>query len=183
MINPWLEWTAVAFSTAGVWMMVQRRLIGWPLGLAAVCLYTVVFFQAKLYSDALLQLVFGGFVIYGWLNWHRQAGDDGRPAIAPLPRTALLRDVAIGVAGGVLLGTIMANFTDAHAPWLDAMLASLSLVAQWWQARRHAAAWAMWLSVDLVYIGLYASRDLHATALLYGLFALMAARGIMAWRK
>ena len=184
MINPWLEWTAVAFSTAGVWMMVQRRLLGWPLGLIAVCLFTVVFSQAKLYSDALLQVVFGGFVIYGWRNWYRQADTvDGRPAVIPLPRSKQLRDIGIGIAGGLALGTIMATCTDAHAPWLDAMLASLSLVAQWWQARRHASAWWMWIAVDVVYIGLYASKSLHATALLYLLFIAMAARGLYAWRQ
>lgn len=183
MSNVWLEWTAVAFSTAGVWMMVQRRLLGWPLGLVAVCLYTVVFAQAKLYSDALLQVIFGGFVLYGWRNWYRQTEADGRPAVEPLARSKKLRDVGIGVAGGVALGAFMHHFTDAQVPWLDAMLASLSLVAQWWQARRHAAAWTMWIAVDVVYVGLYASKSLHATAVLYLLFIAMAARGWYSWNK
>ena len=183
MINPWLEWTAVAFSVAGVWMMVQRRLLGWPLGLAAVVLYTVVFSQARLYSDALLQLVFGGFVVYGWWNWRHQAQDDGRTRVEPLSGRRQLHDLGLGVALGIALGTFMATQTDAQAPRLDAMLAALSLVAQWWQARRHACAWWLWLAVDVVYVGLYASKSLHATAVLYLLFIVLAARGLYSWRR
>ena len=178
-----LEWTAVAFSIAGVWLMVQRRLLGWPLGLVAVALYTVVFAQARLYADALLQLVFGGFVLYGWYHWRRQAAADGRPSVVALPTATLCRDLALGLAGGLTLGALLHTGTDADLPWLDSLLAGFSLVAQWWQARRHAAAWAMWIAVDVAYIGLYAHKGLHATALLYLVFIALAARGLYSWSR
>jgi len=77
----------------------------------------------------------------------------------------------------------MHTWTNAALPWLDAMLAALSLVAQWWQARRHIATWWLWIIVDVVYVGMYAVKSLHATAALYLVFVALAASGLQAWKK
>lgn len=176
-----LEWSAVAFSIAGVWLMARRHLLAWPIGLVSVTLYALVFVDARLYSDTLLQIVFGGFLVYGWCNWRRQVQQDGAIVIAPLPRRLLLRDLGIGVLFGIGLGALTHTFTDAALPWLDAMLAGLSLVAQWWQARRHIATWWLWIVVDVVYIGMYLVKSLTVTAGLYLVFVGLAVMGLRAW--
>lgn len=182
-MNPaMLEWVSAAVSVLAVWLMARRMLLAWPAGLVSVTLYAVVFAEARLYSDTLLQVVFAGFLVYGWMSWRRQAQLDGQIHIAALPKRQLLRDVAVGVVGGIALGATMHTFTDAALPWLDAMLAALSLVAQWWQARRHIAAWWMWIVVDVVYVGTYLVKSLHVTAALYLLFIGLAVMGLRAWQ-
>ena len=176
-----LEWSAAAVSVAGVWLMARRRPAAWPVGLLSVALYAVVFAEARLYSDTLLQVMFAGFLLYGWLNWRRHLDDDGRVAIVAAPRRQLLRDLGIGVAGGALLGALMHYASHAALPWLDAQLAALSLVAQWWQARRHVETWPLWITVNVVYVGMYAYKDLHVTAVLYLLFIGLAVMGLRAW--
>lgn len=176
-----LEWTSALLSIAGVWLMARRSLLAWPVGLVSVALYAVVFAQARLYSDTLLQVVFGGFLVYGWLSWRRSTAREGQVRIASLPGRALARDLAVGVAGGLALGAAMHTWTNAALPWLDAMLAALSLVAQWWQARRHVAAWWVWIVVDVVYVGMFLFKDLHVTAALYLVFVGLAVMGLRAW--
>lgn len=176
-----LEWTAALCSILGVWLMARRRLSAWPVGLLSVTLYGLVFAEAKLYSDTLLQVAFGGFLIYGWLNWRQHAADEGSIRIVPLAQGKLLRDLAIGLCGGVTLGAGMHSFTDAALPWLDAMLTALSLVGQWWQARRHVACWWVWIAVDVVYVGAYLFKSLHVTAALYVFFLGLAVFGLRAW--
>jgi nicotinamide mononucleotide transporter len=176
-----LEWTAALCSILGVWLMARRRLSAWPVGLLSVALYGLVFAEAKLYSDTLLQVAFGGFLVYGWLNWRQHAADEGSIRIVPLARGTLLRDLAIGLCGGVALGAAMHTFTDAALPWLDAMLTALSLVGQWWQARRHVACWWVWIAVDVVYVGAYLFKSLHVTAALYVFFLGLAVFGLRAW--
>lgn len=176
-----LEWSAVAFSILGVWLMAQRRMLAWPVGLVSVGLYALVFAEVRLYSDALLQVAFAAFLLYGWVNWHRQPRHDGRISIAPLARRLLLRDLGLGMVFGIALGATMHTFTNAALPWLDAMLAALSLVAQWWQARRHTAAWWLWIAADVVYIGMYLVKSLHLTAGLYLVFVALAVMGLRAW--
>ncbi len=81
-----LEWTAALCSILGVWLMARRRLAAWPVGLLSVALYGLVFAEAKLYSDTLLQIAYGGFLVYGWLNWRQHAADEGSVRIVPLAR-------------------------------------------------------------------------------------------------
>ena len=176
-----LEWSAVGVSLLGVWLMTQRRMLAWPVGLVSVGLYALVFAEAKLYSDALLQVAFGGFLFYGWFNWHRQPQQEGRIIIAPLAARHQVRDLGLGVAFGIALGAAMHTFTDAALPWLDAMLAALSLVAQWWQARRHTATWWLWIAVNVVYVGMYLVKSLNVTAGLYLVFIALAVMGLRAW--
>jgi len=176
-----LEWSAAALSMLGVWLMTRRVLLAWPVGLVSVALYALVFAQARLYSDALLQGVFAAFLVYGWVNWRIHARQDGHIHIAPLAPRHLLRDLGIGLLGGIALGAGMHTFTDAALPWLDALLAALSLVAQWWQARRHVAAWWLWIAVDVVYVGMYVVKSLNVTAALYAVFVGLAVMGLRAW--
>ena len=176
-----LEWSAAALSMLGVWLMTRRRMIGWPIGLVSVALYAFVFAEARLYSDTLLQIVFGGFLVYGWMSWRHSAQADGLVSIVPLPARRRFIDLGAGVAVGLALGAAMHTWTNAALPWLDAMLAAMSLVAQWWQARRHVAAWWMWIAVDVVYVGLYLFKSLNVTAALYAVFIGLAVLGLRRW--
>jgi nicotinamide mononucleotide transporter len=71
----------------------------------------------------------------------------------------------------------------AALPHLDAALTSYSLVASWWQARKHTANWWLWIAVDLVYIGEYLYKGLRLTALLYLLLVALAVLGLWDWRR
>lgn len=179
----WLETIAALVSVCAVWLTMQRHPMCWPVGLVSVLLYGWVFFDARLYSDMLLQGVFGVALVYGWNRWLHHLGDDGRVRVARLASRAAMRHIALGIIGAVALGWFMHRHTNAALPWLDAALAAFSLVAQWWAIRRHTAAWWMWIAVDVVYIGLYSYKSLFVTALLYIGFVLLAVAGWRAWQQ
>jgi nicotinamide mononucleotide transporter len=84
--------------------------------------------------------------------------------------------------GAVLLGWLMVR-VGAALPHLDAALTSYSLVASWWQARKHTANWWLWIAVDLIYIGEYLYKDLRLTAALYLLLVALAVLGLRDWRR
>ncbi|MCK9538405.1 nicotinamide riboside transporter PnuC [Dokdonella sp.] len=180
---PWFELAAALVSALGVWLMARRRPWAWPVGLVSVLAYGVVFIDARLYSDALLQGAFGVMILYGWWGWLHHLEDDGRVLPVPLARAPALRDVALGALGALALGAFMHYRTDAALPWLDAALAAFSLVAQWWQARRHTASWWLWIIVDVIYVGMYAYKDLFVTAVLYVGFIALAVAGLRGWQR
>jgi nicotinamide mononucleotide transporter len=178
-----LEWIAAAVSVAAVWLTARRHLLGWPVGLVSVALYAGVFIDARLYSDALLQGAFAGFIVYGWWRWKANLDGDGLVRVAPLDAAAALRALGIGAMGALALGAAMHRYTDAALPWLDAALTAFSLVAQWWQGRRHVAAWWLWIVLDVIYTGLYAYKSLDVTAALYLGFVGLAVMGLRQWRR
>lgn len=181
-VEHWLEINGMVFTVLGIWLTTRRLLVCWPITLLADVLYLVVFYQAKLYSDALLQIFFVVFTLYGWWHWWRGLRRDGEVCVVPLSMRGLLVGVAVGAIGAVLLGWLMVRI-GAALPHLDAALTSYSLVASWWQARKHIANWWLWIAVDLIYIGEYLYKDLRATALLYAGLVLLAVLGLRDWRR
>jgi nicotinamide mononucleotide transporter len=177
-----LELAGVVTAAFGIWLTTRRLLICWPITLVSIFIYMVVFFRAGLFSDALLQVFFVVFTVYGWWHWWRGVRDEGEVRVVTLPEKSLIIALLLGVAGSFVLGTL-AKRLNAALPYLDAMLMSYSLVATWWQARTHIANWWLWIIVDAIYVGEYIYKDLWATALLYAAFVPLAVLGLRDWRR
>jgi nicotinamide mononucleotide transporter len=182
LASNWLEIAGTITTVVGIWLTTRRLLICWPVVLAADFLYLAVFFHAKLYSDALLQVFFVVFTLYGWWHWWRGVRTDGEVRIVPLNLRGWLIGLAAGVVGSVLLGRLMVRI-GAALPHLDAALTSFSLVASWWGARKHTANWWLWIAVDLIYIGEYLYKDLRLTAVLYAGLTVLAVLGLRDWNR
>ena len=178
----WLEIAGFLTTLVGIWLTTRRLLICWPVVLAADVLYLVVFYRARLFSDALLQIFFVAFTLYGWWHWWRGVREDGEVRVVPLSIRGWLAGLASGAVGAALLGWLMVR-VGAALPHLDAALTSYSLVASWWQARKHTANWWLWIVVNVVYIGEYLYKDLWVTAVLYLLLVILAVMGLVDWRR
>jgi nicotinamide mononucleotide transporter len=176
-----LEIAGMVFTVLGIWLTTKRLLICWPITLLADLLYLVVFYQARLLSDSMLQIFFVAFTLYGWWHWWRGVREDGEVRVVPLNASGWIAGLAVGAVGAVLLGWLMERI-GAALPHLDAALTSYSLVASWWQARKYIANWWLWIVVDLIYIGEYLYKDLRATALLYAGLVVLAVLGLRDWR-
>lgn len=181
-VENWMEIAGFLTTVLGIWLTTRRSMLCWPITLAADVFYLVVFYRAQLLSDALLQVFFVAFTLYGWWHWWRGYRAEGEVRIVPLAIPSLLIAVAAGVAGSFVLGEL-AKRLHAALPFLDATLTSFSLVASWWGARKHIANWWLWIAVDLVYIGEYLYKSLRATAVLYAILVALAVLGLRDWRR
>jgi nicotinamide mononucleotide transporter len=179
----WLEDAGVVTTLVGIWLTTRRNLVCWPVVLISDVIYLIVFYRVQLYSDALLQIFFLAFTLYGWWYWWRGVREVGEVRIVRLPLSNLLAGLAAGAVGGVVLGFAMKQIHGTALPFLDAFLTSYSLVASWWGARKHIANWWLWIAVDIVYIGEYLYKGLRPTAALYALLVALAALGLRDWRR
>jgi nicotinamide mononucleotide transporter len=178
----WLEIAGLITTVLGIWLTTKRLLICWPVTLAADVFYLIVFYRARLLSDALLQVFFVVFTLYGWWHWWRGVRQQGEVRVVPLARSGMWIALVAGIAGSFLLGEL-AKHLHAALPYLDATLTSFSLVASWWGARKHIANWWLWILVDAIYVGEYIYKDLWPTALLYAGLVGLAVLGLRAWRR
>jgi nicotinamide mononucleotide transporter len=177
-----LEAIAVALGLINVVLVVRRSLWNYPFGIVMVVLYAHIFFDARLYSDALLQLFFFLVQIYGWMHWARVAAQTGDVAVVRMTRRARLGWVIGCAVATAIWGWGMYHFTDAAYPWWDGGVAILSVAAQLLMSRRFLENWVLWIMVDLLAIGLYGAKDLWLTAGLYGVFLLLSIWGLIGWR-
>jgi nicotinamide mononucleotide transporter len=182
LVSNWVEIAGVITTVLGIWLTIRRLLVCWPVTLAADVLYIFVFYRARLYSGALLQVFFVVFDLYGWWLWWRGVRAEGGVRVAPLDVRSLWVGLAAGAAGSALLGYFMARI-GAALPHLDAALTGYSLVATLWQARRHTANWWLWIVVNVIYVGEYIHQSLMATAALYAGLAALAVLGLRDWRR
>ena len=179
-----LEWVAAGLGLVNVALVVRRSVWNYPFGLAMVSLYFFVFFEARLYSDALLQIFFFVVQLYGWRNWVvAKRGAAGDIPVLVLTMRARLFWIAGIVAASTIWGLLMARYTDAAAPMVDAIVAGMSIAAQILMAQRRIENWVLWILVDAIAIGLYASRDLYATGALYAIFLLLSVAGLVGWHR
>lgn len=179
------EIIGTVLGVIGVWLMIRQNIWGWPVGLVQVAVYAWVFFDARLYSDAILQVCFFAIQAYGWWHWRRNkhtAAHSELPVSTLSPRALALLILAGGFATAGW-GCFMARKTDAAYPYWDAFILVFSLLAQWLQARKNLENWTGWMIVNVVAIGVYWAKDLRLTSGLYLVFFGMAVAGHLAWRR
>jgi nicotinamide mononucleotide transporter len=78
---------------------------------------------------------------------------------------------------------VLENHTSSDVALMDAFLTSGSLLATYMSAQKWLENWLVWIFVNSLYIVLYISKDLHLTALLYGLLIVLAVLGWVQWSK
>lgn len=178
-----IEIAAFLLGLANITLIVRRSVWNYPFGILMVILYGKVFFDAKLYSDAILQLFFLVVQCYGWAHWLTRRDGKGLVIVARIGGRAVLLCVLAGLAGAAALGGFMKAHTDASYPFWDAGVAAFSVVAQVLLARRFLENWLFWVGVDALAIGLYWTKGLYPTAVLYMLFLIIASIGYAAWRR
>jgi nicotinamide mononucleotide transporter len=178
-----IEVAAALLGVINVLLVVRRSVWNYPFGIAMVALYFFVFWDAKLYSDALLQIFFLLIQFYGWWAWLHATQVDHGVAEGWLQSGSRLKWAVATAAAILVWGFGMARFTDAVAPMADATIAGLSVSAQILQSLRKVESWVLWVTVDALAVGLFAWRGLAVTSGLYALFLVLAVIGLIEWRR
>ncbi len=178
-----VEWIAVACGILNVSLIIRRSIWNYPFGFAVVTLYFFIFWEYRLYSDALLQVYFFVIQIYGLSVWLKGRAPDGRVIVAPLSTAHFAGYLAATGVVWLIVASLMSTYTDAAAPYWDAAIAALSVTAQFLLSRRHLQSWYLWIAVDVLAIGLFYTRGLEPTAALYVVFLGLAITGLIQWRR
>lgn len=186
--KPWLlEWSplegvAAAFGVIAVYLSTRQNIWSWPTAIVNVTLYTLVFYQGRLYGQMGLQLVYLALSVYGWYQWLYGGAQHGALRVSRASPRLLISLGLLNLAAFAALAAILRQ-TDAALPWLDALLTTTSLVAQWMMTRKILENWILWIMLDLVYVPMFISQRLYATAMLYAVFLVLAAMGFIEWRR
>lgn len=176
-----LEWVAAGLGVINVALVVRRSIWNYPFGIVMVSLYFFVFFEQRLYSDALLQVFFFVVQLYGWWNWLRSRAEAGEVVVLVMSWAARARWLAGCAAATAVWGLLMHRYTNASYPWWDGAVAMMSVAAQILMSRRCLENWMLWIAVDLAAIPLYAVKNLKPTVALYVIFLALSIAGLGHW--
>jgi len=177
------EWAAVVLALGYLLLAIRQNPWCWVCAILSALLYLVIFARAGLVMQAGLQVFYAGMSVYGWRTWRAA----GATPVLPVTRWTSGRHLAVIaaiIAAGAINGVIVAR-DDAPAllPYVDATIAWGSVLATWMVARKILENWLYWIVLDCAAAVLYWTQDLHATAVLFVVYAVLAMRGYREWMR
>jgi nicotinamide mononucleotide transporter len=178
-----LELVAVLFGIVSVFLSVREQIWSWPTAIVNVALYFVLFYQTGLYSDMGLQAVYFVLSIYGWYEWLYGGAGHTTLTVSRTPPRLWAILIAISVVFWAILGRLTSGLPGVALPYVDAATATTSLVAQYLMTRKLLENWALWIAVDVVYIGMFIFKGLYLTAGNYAVYLALAVLGHIAWKR
>ncbi len=184
ILQPFIEPAAVLTGIATVALTVRQAIVSWPIGIVSTALFLLLFLEAGLYADLVLQGLYIVLGFYGWWHWlHGGPRGNDLPVTTAAPRTRVL--LALGVVIATLaVGRFLDVTTDSTVPYPDAATTVLSITAQILLTRKYLESWPVWIfGVNLPYIAIYLYKGLAMTAALQFVFIALSVAGWVAWRR
>jgi len=178
-----IEIVAVVFSLLCTWLAVKKHILNWPVGIIGVSAYLLLFYQVKLYADMLLQIVFICQGIYGWYNWYYKNAIEDKVAVSYLKNPQRLLYTLIILAVSIIWALLLANYTNASTPYVDAFVSTTSLIANWLMAKKKTDNWVLWILADIIYVALFWYKELYLSSAVYVVFLVLAIIGLLEWNK
>ena len=181
-----MSWTEVAgFATGAlcVYLVVRQHIANFPVGIANNVFFIVLFWRVGLYADAGLQVVDVALALYGWWWWLHGGPGRSRLTVTRTPRNEALVVTSLGAVATYGLTAFLASATDSTVPFWDALTTVLSLQATYLLTRKRLENWWVWITADVLYIGLYAYKELYLTSVLYAGFLGLCIAGLVQWRR
>ena len=178
-----LELISFVLSVLTVLLNIRQNHWAWLFAIVSSAAYGVVFFNARLYGDMGLQVVFIVVSMWGWHSWLRGGAQHQPLHVTRLDRAGWSASLAGWAIGFVLLAFFLKTWTDTDVPHADGFLTAGSLLGQVLLSRKKVENWHAWIAVDILYVGLYLYKNLLLTAILYAVFVAMAMIGLRAWKR
>lgn len=181
---PW-ESIGVVLAIAYLLLAARERIECWYVAGVSVVLYFFILVDVRLYMEAGLQVFYLVMAVYGFMQWRRggeaATGASGTPIVTWPGRRHGLAVAAVAVASAAS-GWLLARYTDAAYPYLDAFTTWGAIVATFMVAGKVLENWLYWVVIDAAGAFLFMARGLDQTAALFGLYVVLALYGYLDWR-
>ncbi|MGB4768421.1 MAG: nicotinamide riboside transporter PnuC [Candidatus Saccharimonas sp.] len=191
----WLEFVGTLFNLACVILVARRNILTWPIGIVAVVLFGVLFYQINLYADVAEQIYYLITGVIGWYMWASVKNKDKTDKKILITTNSLKTNLlwVAGIAGVSVVATwalsnvhtwAPAIFPEpASLPAIDATTTIMSFAAQFLMMQRKLENWILWIIVDVIAVWLYWYKEVPFVALLYLIFLFNAIYGYIEWKR
>lgn len=178
-----LEIAAVIAGLLNIYLIGKASCWNWLFGMMTVSLYFIIFKQVGLYADMSLQLVFLFLQFYGLYQWLKKSDHCHVIHISYVPRRLINITIAATLLLFLAICYLLKNYSNSTTIFFDALITSLSLIAQWMMSKKWIEHWYLWISVDVISIYVYLNKNLYLTSGLYATFLLLCIMGLYTWRQ
>jgi nicotinamide mononucleotide transporter len=163
-----------------VWLTVVENVWTFPIGIANDIFFFILFLQASLFADMSLQILYIILGVQGWYLWLHGGKNKTALLVSSISKKELLILALSAVVATYALTIYLQHIQDS-APFWDALTTVLSIAAQYMLNKKFLENWYCWILADIIYIPLYAYKQLYLTSIVYVIFLLICLFGLRAW--
>jgi len=167
-----------------VWLSRTENILCWPWGIASSAILGFFFMQVGLPGQQWLNWVYFVLVqIWAWPHWAfggKELEELPISRMSVVERSAALFVIILGTVG--IYSLIDVFVPGSLYPWMDALVVSASIVAQYLLGRKKVESWILWLGpVNMLSIVLFFLAGAYTLTALYVAFFAHAAFALKAW--
>lgn len=162
--------------------IVRENVWNFPVGILNNIFFIILFYQAALYADMGLQVVYIGLALIGVYAWLYGGKDKTVLVVGRSKIWELAIVVAVIIVSTLVLEQYLISINDSY-PFADALTTCMSLGAQWLLNFKRIENWIIWMSADVIYVWLYLQKGLNLTAVLYVVFFMLCIMGLASWYR
>ena len=179
----WLEVAGAVIGLVYLWLEYRASVWLWAAGIVMPAIYIFIYAKSGFYADMGINIYYLLAGIYGWAVWLRRGENGEELPISHTPHRLIAPLTLLGIACWGVILFILLRYTDSTVAFGDSFTTAASIVALYMLARKYAEQWIVWIVIDVVCCWLYISKGLYPTAILYGLYSLLAIFGYRKWLK
>ena len=178
-------WEILAVAMGIVYLLLAMRENSWCwlAALIETCIFSSLFFQAKLYMESGLEIYYAAMAIYGWWHWRYSDKTNHPIRIARWSRKNHLLALSSIFILSAISGILLSKNTQATFPFLDSIVTWGSIITTYMATRKILENWLYWITLDSLAMCLYFNKGLYLTTGLFGVYIALAILGYYRWLK
>lgn len=180
-ISNWLEILGATFSIVYSLLLMREKSIGWWFGIASSLIGIWLFYQTKIYAQAMISFYFALVGCYGLWYWKQAEKQDKHIAIWPVKKHAIA--VVVFTLLSLLSAYIFSNYTNSSSPYFDSFITLFGLLASVKEARKILSSWIYWFVINAASVVLYYQQGLYYYAVLMIVYTAICIPGYLNWMR
>ncbi len=177
------ETVAVVLAMLYVVLAIRQNIWCWLCAGISTAIFVYLFYDVRLYMEAVLNIFYFAMAIYGWYTWYYGRGIEHELPVASWSRRIHLLAIATVVALSLLSGYLLDTRTQAAFPYVDSFTSWAAVWATYLVARKVLENWWYWLVIDATMIYVFWAKNLELTAVLYLVYLVMIPIGLVSWTR
>lgn len=162
-------------------LLMREKSIGWFFGIIASLLGIVLFFESRIYAQAIISIYYAGIGIYGWVYWQK-AKQRNEHIHRWKPNQHILW-IALFTSLSFISSFLFKTYTDSQSPYLDSFLTVFGILASIKEARKILTSWLYWFVINAFSVVLYYNQQLYFYAAMMAVYAVICIPGYISWKK
>lgn len=181
--SSYLEIFASVMGVINVWLIARQKVINFLFGAITVVCFMYIYFTSGLYAMAILAVLQLWFNIYGWYYWVKNKGEEDVTPTVRLTMKQIMIWTGVVVVATAIWSIIQVKYTDASSPYLDAFIAVIGLVAQYYLSKKILENWHLWILMNAIMIVVYIINGLYVLVLLNVINIFICIDGLLEWKR